>query len=132
MGKRLALARATAALGVIVAAPAFGVFAQQISSTPSVTTGASLLNACRDMERLGRDAVTSTFLQGYCLGAVDTATILHDRVEFCIPGVTPKLQLVRIVVSYLERNPAKQDRELAVLASYALSEAYPCPVKNRR
>jgi hypothetical protein len=98
----------------------------------SPTSGAAMLNACRDLERLRDDAGASMFYQGYCLSAVLAAALLHDRDKFCIPGPVPKLQLVRIVVNYLERNPTKQQYELAVLASWALSEAYPCPTGQRR
>jgi len=108
-----------------------GLFALSISvpataqEPPSTTSGASTLNACRDLERNRTDG-TSGFQQGYCLGAVNAAALLHDRSAFCIPGPRPKLQLVRIVINYIERHPETQDRELGVLASYALSEAFPC------
>jgi len=91
-----------------------------------------MLNACRDLERLRDDAGASMFKQGYCAGAVQAAALLHNGREFCISQPVPKLQLVRIVVSYLEHNPTKQSYELAVAVSWALSEAYPCPPGQRR
>jgi hypothetical protein len=97
----------------------------------SPTSGAAMLNACRDIERMRNDASTSNFGQGYCIGAIDAAALLDNGREFCISQPIPKLQLVRIVVNYLERNPTKQSHQLAVLARWALSEAYACPPGQR-
>lgn len=107
------------------------VFGQQPDAA-STTNGATMLSACRDLERMRDAAGASSFRQGYCLGAVLAAVQLHNNLEFCISQPTPKLQLVRIVVDYVEKNPTKQDRELAVLASWALTEAYPCAPNRRR
>lgn len=89
----------------------------------SRTTGAETLIECR---RLANDEASKPFNQGYCLGAVDAAASLHNRLRFCIPGPVSKFQLIRIVVGYIERHPETQHLELAVLASYAFAEAFPC------
>lgn len=96
----------------------------------SPTNGAALLNSCRDLAQ-GRSDSSPAFLQGFCLGTVGAAFLLHNQTTFCVSQPLPKLQLVRIVSSYIERHPTKQSYELAVLASWALAEAYPCPAGRR-
>jgi Ssp1 endopeptidase immunity protein Rap1a len=123
---------AAVALFLAIAFSSSNVAVAQQPDAASATSGAALLNACRDVERMRNDAGTSQIGQGYCLGSVLAAALLLDRDKFCVPGPVPKLQLVRIVVNYLEKNPAKQSYELAILASWALSEAYPCPPGQRR
>lgn len=105
----------------VAAGFAFGAVAQE-----NRTSGAELLNECRDLTANSGDRI---FSQGYCLGAIDAAALLHDRYRFCIPGSRPKLQLVRIVVDYVERHPKSQHLQLAVLASLALTDAFPCPTR---
>ncbi|WP_428673839.1 Rap1a/Tai family immunity protein [Reyranella sp.] len=123
------LKEVVASAGLLLCSVPVAVLAQQERGQ---TSGAAMLNACRDFEALRDDARTSNFMQGYCAGAVIAAALLHDQVKFCIPGPVPKVQLVRIVIDYLQRNPAQQHLELAVLASYALAGAYPCSTVRRR
>ncbi len=53
------------------------VVAQQPDAA-SPTSGAAMLNACRDVEQIRNDAGTSQIGQGYCLGSVLAAASLHD------------------------------------------------------
>ena len=68
---------------------------------------------------------------GYTLGVVATAQIWQvgaKRQGFCMPdevwGQTE--QIVRVVVKYLEDNPAKLHTSAAILVHYAIVEAFPC------
>jgi hypothetical protein len=94
-------------------------------------TGAELLNACRDAESF-RDG-TSAFSQGFCYGAVlAAADMLHGR-EFCFPEAgLPNIQLLRIVIRYIEDNPSKQHLRLSALAAAAYKQAFPCSKEEPR
>jgi hypothetical protein len=48
---------------------------------------------------------------------------------FCRPENIELLQLVRIVLKYIRKNPEKANEGTAALIIMALREAYPCPNK---
>jgi hypothetical protein len=68
-----------------------------------------------------------TFLQGYCLGSVDSlgvgGTLHHD---LCIPESVTRQQMVRVVVAYLDSHPSELHKNFDLLAFGALMQAWPC------
>lgn len=96
-------------------------------SSDMALSGASLLNACRMLERMDQPAnYRQAWDMGVCMGAVVGAAASLDRNAFCIPGPIPRNQIVRIAIAYMEQHPERQHYELSVIAAFALREAYPC------
>lgn len=114
-------------VAMTLATHATGAAGQQVSTT----SGAHLLNACRDLQA-SKSNSAEYFLQGYCLGVVDGVAMARDGDKFCFPEPSmPRAQIVRIVVAYVERNPALQHLEFASLITPALAEVFPGVAKRR-
>jgi len=115
--------------------------------------GKDLLQQCRKAIRLG-ELATNSGEQGPKFSDIDTADAficlafiggLRDgellgevaalggsrspgRV-ICVPQQVDTDQLARVVVKYLEANPARLHERNSVLAFSALREAFPCPAR---
>jgi hypothetical protein len=66
------------------------------------------------------------FGEGFCLGVVDGAVATAHNLDFCIPEQTPRIQIVRVVIHYMEEHPEQQHYQLSTLALLALRNSYPC------
>jgi len=87
--------------------------------------GTDLLDYCSEYSNYKGDMEFGLCL-GFVSGVRDTAQAIAKRI-FCLPeGVQPQ-QEVRVVIKYLEDNPAKLHESAAVLVMGALSGAFPCP-----
>ncbi len=67
---------------------------------------------------------------GYIGGVKDSFYIWHVatvRISYCLPEEAEFDQLVRVVVKWLEDNPASLHHNAAGLVRGAFSEAFPCP-----
>jgi hypothetical protein len=102
-------------------------------------TGNSLLRDCIKVERSldgeseQRMTATDYFWAGRCMGLVRGVLATMSRnapkgpAKLCLPasGVSDG-QSVRIVLSYLRKNPANLHKDDALLAKLAFSEAFSC------
>jgi len=92
--------------------------------------GTDLLDYCSEYINYKGD-MEFGLCMGFVLGVRDTPRALWSGYSlakriFCLPeGVAPQ-QEVRVVVKYLEDNPAKLHESAAVLVMGALSGAFPC------
>jgi hypothetical protein len=74
----------------------------------------------------------ATYNSGYCLGLVDGIVFGeagHDT--FCIPGTSAGtgvtlMQIVRVVVAYIDARSARMHEDFRTLALLALIDAWPC------
>lgn len=70
------------------------------------------------------------FDSGICMGIVETylylARVLPEELRICQPSEVTKRQGVRVVVAYMDRNPAQLHEPFKILANRALREAWPC------
>ena len=71
------------------------------------------------------------FIGGVCMGSVSAtayvARLLPKNMKACPPdGVTGE-QLVRVVVQYMQTNPALLHNDFEMLVLGALRKAWPCP-----
>jgi hypothetical protein len=138
--KLLADARATAArpwwrtllgrpvvLGVVVALLLAGEARGQ-----GLRTGNDLLPSCKEMVTSTISPLSTTaYTQGLCSGIVRGVWFLADEIpqavgRACIPSNATLGQLIRVVVAYMERNPALLNYDFTVLTLNALREAWPC------
>lgn len=108
-----------------------------------VTDGNALLRNCSVLIKANsQDAVSATdaLYSGECVGLVRgianvmTIWAAVDRVRGakanpihgCVPDGVKPLQLVRIVVKYLNSYPARLSQPDSLLVIRALADAYPC------
>jgi hypothetical protein len=69
------------------------------------------------------------YMQGECVGIIRglvDAAYLQRPSPFCVPDDATNGQMVRVVVSYIDRHPERMHQSFAYLAFDALKEAWPC------
>jgi Rap1a immunity proteins len=78
-----------------------------------------------------RDYVTSktgdAFLRGYCLGLVEG--VAKNATNICPPHAASNEQAVRVVVQYIDSQPARLHEDFGDLAVKALRQSWPCQVR---
>jgi Rap1a immunity proteins len=72
------------------------------------------------------------FLAGVCVGRIEAlawgATGFRDEpIRSCRPGAVTDVQLAKVVVAYMDRNPARLHEPFNGLVLEALAKAWPCP-----
>jgi hypothetical protein len=130
-------------VGVLAAVIALPAHARNLSSVD----GNTLLADCHATQQMGevspklnRDELAAGF---YCLGfvqgVVDADNIwqtaekkalgskANPLVSYCVPDDVSWPQLVRVLVKWLEDNPAKLNLPGYDVIHMALDKAYPCP-----
>lgn len=119
--------RALAARFVIATAV---LFAGTEARAAPMDTGNHFLPDCKAIQNVNEPA---TFGQGMCLGTISALRdvqrfIVYNNgaLRFCIPVSVTDGQLVRVVIRYLEYNPAQLHHNFTDLAVSAISAAYPC------
>ncbi len=101
---------------------------------PSIhADGSTLLEQCLVTERyLETKEMGNSFNIGMCLGILQgvryTMQIMNDgAIKICLPEqIITNGQAVRIVTSYLKRNPASLHKNEVALIMSAFIEAFPC------
>ena len=98
----------------------------------AATAGAQDLNSANHRMEGCRAAIgdRTTYSSGYCLGLVDGIVFGEFGYygAFCLPvgaGVT-LMQMVRVVVAYIDARPARMHEDFRKLALEALIDAWPC------
>jgi len=93
-----------------------------------VGTGNDMYQACKDVldDRNMRDA----FKQGQCNGIIMAIFYFGENLpserRFCSPRGAGTNQALRIMLAYMDANPAKLHLPIFVLATDALRDAWPC------
>jgi hypothetical protein len=77
------------------------------------------------MEALG-SAAPQSFASGYCVGIVRVIVNLGPIFGVCPPPTAPAGQAVRVVVAYINQNPARMHEAFELLAIEAFRNAWPC------
>ena len=65
------------------------------------------------------------FLQGSCVGKVSGIAFASKTV--CAPAEATNLQLIHVVIAYIEARPARMPEGFNKLADEAMTAAWPCP-----
>jgi hypothetical protein len=66
---------------------------------------------------------------GVCIGMIkglSYAASMQPPIPFCVPDDATIGQMVRVVVSYIDRHPERMHQSFMYLAFLALKEAWPC------
>src|SRR5690242_1428275 len=80
------------------------------------------LDGCKDFV-----AGRSNFLSGRCVGAVEVLDDLgSDNISFCRPETINNIELVRVIVTYIEGLPKRWGDGFGLLANEAMAKAWPC------
>jgi hypothetical protein len=84
-----------------------------------------LLPACKAL--VSSSTKESLMLQGFCGGMVSGIAVMAQVPKaVCIPDAASALQMVRVVVQYLEARPNRLHERFEGLALEALAKAWPC------
>ena len=79
---------------------------------------------CRSFES---DKLGDPYLSGFCIGTISTlASVGPAFLNICMPGTATIGQAIRIVVRYIDGQPARLHESFVVLATEALRAAWPC------
>ena len=98
----------------------FGTAAQaDPPASPNGMSASAYLRGCKDFV-----AGRSNFFSGRCVGAIETLD--SANADTCAPPKTNNLERVRIVVTYVEAQPARANEDFRVLANEAMAKAWPC------
>jgi ABC-type cobalamin transport system permease subunit len=98
-------------------------------------SGSVLLRQCQVAAKLAdgekhtpQQAVDATFCRGYLAGAVDEMVGLSVQTStaYCIASNVDSDQLLRVVLKYLNDNPAKLNYPAGALVANAIVAAFPC------
>ena len=80
------------------------------------------LEGCKDFV-----AGRSNFLSGRCVGAIEVLDELgSDNKSFCPPETVNNIELVRVIVTYIESLPKRLGEGFGLLANEAMAKAWPC------
>jgi Rap1a immunity proteins len=117
-----------ALLGLLAAALVAG------NANAQVMSANELLPACRDViagvENRELKPGTLDVQQGACLGIIRAlsyvARSLPPDLSSCAPQSVIVGQVMRVVVTYIERRPERMHEDFRYLAIEALHEAWPC------
>ncbi len=112
---------------------------QTSKAEPMVTfygpSGSNLLRQCQAAAKLAngehyttQQAIDGTYCRGYVAGAVDQMVGLsvHTATVYCIPSNANNDQFVRVVLKYLNDNPATLNHPAGALVANAIIAAFPC------
>jgi hypothetical protein len=94
-------------------------------AAPDLNSANYVMTGCRSfLTRTPSNTMDDAFLKGRCVGIVDTVAELTGGV--CHPAGATTGQSVRIVVKYIDDQPARLHETFSVLAREALQAAWPC------
>ena len=80
------------------------------------------LEGCKDFV-----AGRSNFLSGRCVGAVEVLDDLgSDNKSFCRPETINNIELVRVIITYIEGLPKRLTDGFGLMANEAMAKAWPC------
>jgi hypothetical protein len=125
MMKRREVARTTTAAAIIAAS-----MVTQALAEPDIQSANSLMPGCRALIAFADHATTTDFAgSGVCLGTINTlgtlsvAGLLHS---VCISRQVTTGQVARVVVQYIDAQPARWHENFIALAIEAIDKAWPC------
>lgn len=111
----------------------------QQATTEDAQSANYLIDVCRllangETPKLGSDAYKTggdMLKYGLCLGEIKAliwaAPALQDnQVRSCPPSTATVLQATKVIVAYLDQNPARLHEQFLGLAREALAHAWPC------
>jgi hypothetical protein len=95
-----------------------------------MSSGILFLPICKGFIEDKRGSAIEYFQQGECLGVVRTLRRLGRQLtppfRNCTPSETPNVQVLSVVVVYMENRPQRLHEPFIGLAGEAIAKAWPC------
>ena len=91
------------------------------AAAQSMAIANNIVEGCRDSIRT---SPSKPYAAGYCTGAV--TAIMSTAADICAPAGSTIGQSIRVVVHFLDNNPARMHENFPRLAAEALAKAWPC------
>ena len=82
-----------------------------------------VMPGCRDFLGTG---TSSAHVGDYCVGLVTGVARYAYEPSICLPRDVTDEQIVRVVVQYIDSQPARLQEDFVLLATEALRKAWPC------
>ena len=94
--------------------------------------GNHLLHACQaGLTATAQAPPENPFDSGYCMGLLHGVSFIQITMDDICPGEGVTLEkLMRVVVKYLNDNPARLNEDATALVMVALHQAWSCPQKK--
>jgi hypothetical protein len=103
-------------------------------------SGSTLLRQCQAAAKVAgggryttQESIDGAFCRGYVAGAVDQMVGLSVQTStmYCIPSNSDNDQLLRVVLKYLNDNPATLNYPAGAAVAKAVIAAFPCKLSQR-
>ena len=124
LAKKTNLLCAIAALALVGASQVSAIFTTAAfgQGHVNINTANYVMPGCRSF--LARSKNEDPFLQGRCFGLVDGIALGLAK---CLPTDITLFQVMRVVVQYIDNQPARLHEDFRLLAGEAMVKAWPCP-----
>jgi hypothetical protein len=126
-------ARRNAIAALVLALLAAALLAQNADAQkhPDIRSANFMVPACqRFLASFPRSTPSETFDEGVCAGVMrglyGVTELLLPQIKSCPPNGVTSEQMVRVVVSYIERRPERMHENFVSLAIEAVHQAWPC------
>jgi len=128
LGEETNLLCAIAALALVGASQVSAIFTTAAfgQGHVNINTANYVMPGCRSF--LARSKNEDPFLQGRCFGLVDGIALGLAK---CLPTDITLFQVMRVVVQYIDSQPARLHEDFRLLAGEAMVKAWPCPVSSK-
>lgn len=94
--------------------------------------GNQLYEDLKEWKKSERSQNSNLFKMGRSLGYIQGLTEM-DSLEgktMCVPSEVTNGQVMDVILNFLEKYPENRHKSAAVLTSFAIWEAFPCPQKK--
>jgi hypothetical protein len=102
-------------------------FAGEAVGAGSGNSGDDIMPGCRGLVA-DSSGNLGDFRQGICAGSINA--IIRFDPDICLPKGSTVGQAVRVVVQYIDSQPARLHEDFIDLAAEALRAAWPCPAQR--
>ena len=102
-------------------------FAGEAVGAGSGNSGDDIMPGCRGLVA-DSSGNLGDFRQGICAGSINA--IIRFDPDICLPKGSTVGQAVRVVVQYIDSQPARLHEDFVDLAAEALRAAWPCPAQR--
>ena len=84
----------------------------------------SVMRGCRQYS----ESTETSVEMGWCVGSIEMLRAVGPYLQFsiCVPPLATSRQIVRVVVQYIDSQPARLNEDFRFLAAEALRSAWPC------
>ena len=81
-----------------------------------------IMPGCREF--LAEDSRKEAWGQAFCTGLISGIAYMID--DICIPDSVTRLEIVRVVVQYIDARPVRIHEDFSKLSEEAMRAAWPC------